>query len=118
MNKILNGLKTDINFIRSHTLQPQWYKVLKIFILIGFILFYYSLFGLTRTIIFLALFFFMAALVHIIYRVKTRTWTQNWLDFIIIDEDGKSSPRRIGRYYYTAIIINAIISLVISQILI
>lgn len=32
MSKLLAEIKHDLNFIKSHTLQPRWFKVLKIFV--------------------------------------------------------------------------------------
>jgi hypothetical protein len=36
MARLFNEIKDDVSFIKSHTLQPKWYKVLKIFILLVF----------------------------------------------------------------------------------
>ena len=37
MNKLIDEIKYDLNFIKSHTLQPKWFKILKLFILLGFL---------------------------------------------------------------------------------
>jgi len=52
MSKLIQAIKDDLSFIKSHTLQPQWYKILKVFILIGFLVGYHGLFGLWKTVIF------------------------------------------------------------------
>jgi hypothetical protein len=117
MSKLLNEIKFDLKFIQSHTLQPRWYKIAKVFIILGFLLGYYLLFGITTTIVFFVLFMLLSALVHLVYRVKTNKYTQSWLDFIVAEEDGKRAPKSIGKYYYTAIVINLILSIVISQVL-
>jgi hypothetical protein len=56
--------------------------------------------------------------VHIIYRINTHKFTQSWLDFIVELEDGISKPKRIGIYYYLAVVINGAISFVVSQLLV
>lgn len=115
MSWLLNEIKHDLNFIKSHTLQPQWYKLLKIFIILGFMVGYYFLFGILKTVLFFAAFFSLALLVHLTYRIKTSRWTQNWLDFVVIEENGEIRAESIGKFYYLSIGINAMLSLVVSQ---
>jgi hypothetical protein len=117
MSKVINEIKHDLSFIKSHTLQPKWYKVLKIFIVLGVLVGYFYLFGLLKTILFFALFIFMSFIVHLIYRVKTNKWTRSWLDFIVIEENNEIKAESIGKFYYMAIGVNAILSFSISQIL-
>ncbi|MBW8011414.1 MAG: hypothetical protein FVQ83_09260 [Chloroflexi bacterium] len=116
MAKLIDEIKHDLSFIKAHTLQPQWYKVLKVFILLGFMAGYFFLFGMLKTVLFFAVFFFMSILVHITYRVKTDRWTRSWLDFVVIEQGGESRAESIGIFYYLAIVFNAMLSLVISQI--
>ena len=117
MAQLLKEIKHDLSFIRSHTLQPQWYKVLKVFIILGFMAGYFYLFGLRKTLLFFAAFFSLALLVHFTYRIKTNRWTQSWLDFVVIEEDGERMADSIGKFYYLAIVVNAAISLAISQLM-
>ena len=117
MTNLLNEIKKDLNFIKSHTLQPEWYKVLKVFILLGFLLSYFYFFGILKTIIFFAFFIFLSILLHLLYRVKTDTWKQSWLDFVVVEENNQMKAQSIGGFYYSAIAINAILSMVISQVL-
>ena len=117
MTNLLNEIKQDLNFIKSHTLQPKWYKVLKVFILLGFFLGHLYFFGILKTIIFFAFFIFLSTLLHLLYRVKTDKWKQSWLDFVVVEENNQIKAQSIGRFYYSAIAINAILSIVISQIL-
>ncbi len=35
-----------------------------------------------------------------LYRVKTKKYTQSWLDFVIYEENGEMSYKHIGGYYY------------------
>ena len=113
----MDELKLDLNFMKSHTLQPEWYKAFKVFILLGFLVGYYFLFGWKKTMFFLVVFGLLSALVHLIYRAKTRKWKQSWLDFVVIREGDTIRTERIGKYYYSAIIINTILSMVIIQLL-
>jgi len=115
MSKFLQEIKLDLNFIKSHTLQPKWYKVLKVFILLGFIAGYTAFFGWYKTAVFLVLFMFLSLLVHMLYRINTRKWTRTWLDFVVAEENGEIKAKSIGKFYYSAIIINAILSIIGSQ---
>ena len=117
MTNLLDELKYDLSFIKSHSLQPKWFKILKVFILAGFLVGYYFLFGLMKTALFFVVFILLSTLVHLIYRTKTKKWKKSWLDFVVIEKDNKITTKRIGKYYYSAIVINTILSLVISQVL-
>ena len=116
MNKIIDEIKYDLNFIQSHTLQPGWFKILKVFILLGFLGGYYYLFGFPKTLIFVLTFMLLSAIVHFVYRTKTKRYRQSWLDFVVYQENGETKYKRIGKFYYSAIVVNAIIAFIISQI--
>jgi hypothetical protein len=107
----------DVHFVSSHTLQPGWYKIAKVFILIGFLVGYALLFGVNKTLIFLGTFFVLAAALHILYRVKTEKFTQTWMDFVVIHESGEMKMKRIGIFYYSCILLFAIAAVVVSQVL-
>lgn len=117
MSKLLDEIKIDLRFIKGHTLQPKWFKVLKVFVLLGLCVAYYRLSGLAKTVAFFALFFFLMLLVHLLYRVRTKTWKQSWLDFVVVEEEGQIRAKSIGKFYYSAVILSAILSFVISEIL-
>lgn len=117
MSRFLRGLKTDIHFIRSHTLQPGWYKHLKVLLLLGFLLAYLGLFGLRRTAIFVAAFLLLSLAVHLVYRTMTKTWTRSWLDFVVVQEGGAPVPRRIGLFYYSVVALNAASSVALSMLI-
>ena len=117
MSKLVNELREDINFVKSNSLQPKWYKILKVFILLGFLAGYFYLFGFKTTLLFAAIFFFFCAIVHFTYRVRTKKWKQSWLDFIVVEENHEIKAIRIGKFYYSAIVLNAILSIAISQVL-
>ena len=116
MNNFIAEIKHDFNFIKSHTLQPKWFKVLKVFILLGFLACYVSLFGWGKTIVFAISFFGLMLIVHFLYRAKTKRFSQSWLDFIVYEENGEKKYKRIGAFYYGAILVNVILSFVISQV--
>lgn len=117
MAKLLDEIKYDMSFIKSHTLQPQWFKVAKIFILLGFLVGYTCLFGWMKTVLFFAAFIFLSLIVHLVYRIKTNRWKQSWLDFVVFEENGEMRTKRIGKFYYSAVAFNIVLSLVISQVL-
>jgi len=116
--KFLKEIKDDLSFIKSHTLQPKWYKIFKVFMILGFLAGYLFLFGTIKTVVFSGVFFSLSFLVHLIYRVKTDKWQRSWLDFVVVEENGEPRPIRIGKYYYSYIAFNVIISLLVSQLLI
>jgi len=113
--KLLKEIQDDVSFIKSHTLQPQWYKVLKVFIVVGILVGYYHLFGVMKTVIFFAVFMFLMLFIHLIYRVKTNKFRQSWLDFTVVESDEGVKANSIGKFYYSAIILNAILSVMVSQ---
>lgn len=115
MIKLLDEIKYDLSYLKSHTLQPKWFKVAKVFILLGFLVGYTYLFGWAKTVLFFAVFIVLGLFVHLVYRVKTNKWKQSWLDFVVVEENGEARTKRIGKFYYSAIILNFTLSLVISQ---
>lgn len=117
MGKLIDEIQYDLNFIKSHTLQPKWYKLAKVFIILGFLAGYYHLFGLMTTVVFFLAFMLLSTLVHFIYRTKTRKYTQSWLDFTVVEEGNQVKAKSIGKYYYATIIVNTVISMVVSQLL-
>jgi hypothetical protein len=117
MTKLFQEIKLDLDFIKSHTLQPKWYKVLKVFILFGFLTGYSLFQGMTKTAIFLALFLFLSLLVHMLYRINTHKWTRTWLDFVVAQDNVEGKTNRIGKFYYSAVILNAVLALIISQLI-
>jgi hypothetical protein len=117
MTNLLDEIKVDVNFVRSHALQPKWYKALKVVILVGFLVGYGCFFGLARMAVFLASFLLLSLLVHLIYRAKTQQWQRSWLDFVVAEENGKPVAKSIGKFYYSAIVLNALLSVIISQVL-
>lgn len=117
MARLLKEIKYDLNYIRGHTNQPGWYKVLKVFILAGVFAGFLYLFGIRRTVIFFIIFFILMGMVHLLYRVKTDRFTQSWLDFIVAEEDGQVRGKSIGIYYYASIVLSAVIAFLLSNIL-
>lgn len=115
LKKIWSEVKYDAEFIRGHTLQPQWYKVLKVFLLLGALVGYYALFGGRKTLIFCGVFFGLAIVLHLTYRIKTRKFTQSWLDFVVAEKDGQLSYQPIGKFYYSAVIFCLLAAILLSQ---
>ena len=110
-------IRYDVHFVKSHTLQPRWYKIAKVFILVGFLTGYALLFGLRTTLIFLVIFLILAAALHMLYRVKTEKFTRTWMDFVVIHEEGETRMKRIGMFYYSCILLFAVVAGVVSQVL-
>ena len=117
MKEIIEEIKYDANFIKGHQLQPGWYKVLKVFLILGFLGGYLYFFGSSKTLLLSAVFFSLSLVVHMVYRIKTKRYTQSWLDFEVVEKDGERIPQKIGIYYYLAVFTNLIIGIVISQLL-
>jgi hypothetical protein len=117
MKKFFDELRYDAEFIRGHTLQPQWYKILKVFILAGFLSGFFFLFGLKRLLIFCVIFFGLAFAIHLAYRINTKRYTRSWLDFKVEKIDGKLVYERIGVYYYLAVSISLVIAFLVSLLL-
>ena len=66
---------------------------------------------------FLCCLFSLGLVVHLVYRFKTNRWRQSWLDFVVVEENGEMKTKRIGVFYYLAVILNIILSLAVSQVL-
>jgi hypothetical protein len=118
MREFLKEIKYDAGFIRDHELQPRWYKILKVFLLIGLLGGYYLFFGAGSTLIFCIVFFGLSLLLHMIYRVRTEKYTRSWLDFKVELVDGELRYQRIGVYYYLAVLHNLALAVILSQTLI
>lgn len=116
MPKLIEEILYDLRFVRSHTLQPKWYKFFKVFLLIGLFLGYWWLFGILKTLAFFFIFIFLCLLLHLLYRVKTSKFTQSWLDFVVAVENNEIKAKSIGKFYYSMIVLNAAISFIFSQV--
>ena len=114
MKKILDEIMYDAKFIKGHTLQPQWYKILKVFLLLGLVIGCYQIFGGYKMLVFFGCFFGLSLVVHMIYRSKTFKFTESWLDFKVKEVNGVLQYERIGVYYYLIIVINLFVSFLIS----
>ena len=118
MKKFWDAIISDAKFIRDHELQPRWYKIFKIFLLLGGAYAFFRVFGGRKTLVFLACFFTLSAVVHMVYRINTREFTQSWLDFVIEEVDGQPKTKPIGIYYYLAVATNLILSFLASYFLV
>lgn len=115
MKKILSEIQYDAEFIKGHTLQPGWYKVLKVFLVLGMMGGYFVLFGGRKTLLFAGTFLALSLLVHMVYRVNTRKFTRSWLDFMVTEKDGQLFYQQIGKFYYLAILFNLFAAILLSQ---
>ena len=96
-------------------MQPRWYKIFKVFLILGFLIGYSVLCGFDKTLVFSGVFFSLGLLMHMVYRINTKKFTQSWLDFEVVEENGEEIPRRIGIYYYLAVFTNLVIGILVSQ---
>jgi len=117
MSNLFQEIADDVIFIKIHTLQPHWFKVLKVFLLVGTLVGYYFLFGLLKTLVFLIVFLILMLIVHLVYRKKTNKFQKNWLDFVIEGTPDNPKQKSIGKYYYASIIFNALVAVLISQLI-
>ena len=118
MKNILNEIAYDAKFIKGHKLQPAWFKVLKIFILLAVIVGFLWIFGWQKAVLFVVAFLLLSLVVHLVYRANTRKFTRNWLDFVIVEDKEKNIQQGIGAVYYTWILLNAAIAFILSQVII
>jgi hypothetical protein len=102
---LIKEIKEEVNFIKKHTLQPAWWKITKIFILLGSLIIIFYIFGLLKTIIWFSIVIILGVIIHFIYRIKTHIYTKSWMDFKVIEKEGKLTYGRIGFLYYTLVII-------------
>jgi ABC-type phosphate transport system permease subunit len=114
LKNLLNELVYDANFIKGHKLQPAWFKMVKVIILVAGLTGFALLFGWRRAAVFAAVFVLLMLIVHLIYRAGTRKFTRNWLDFIILEDKQKNRRPGIGAAYYTSILLNALIAFLLS----
>jgi hypothetical protein len=117
VKNMLKEISYDIQFVQGHRLQPAWWKVLKIFILLGAIAGFVLLFGWRRAALFTTVFFLLMLIVHLVYRVNTRKFTRNWLDFIVVEDKARNVRPGIGAVYYSSILLNAAIAFLVSRML-
>jgi hypothetical protein len=115
LGRLGSGLVYDARFVRGHRLQPGWYKALKVVILLAAVGAYLVLFGPTRTAVFVAVFLALSLVLHLVYRAGTHRFTATWLDFRVEERDGTMTPVSIGRVYYSAIAVFALIAFAASQ---
>jgi ABC-type transport system involved in cytochrome bd biosynthesis fused ATPase/permease subunit len=116
MKNLLSEIAYDVNFLKGHKLQPAWFKVLKVFILLGVIAGFILLFGWQRALVFTVVFLLLMLAVHLIYRINTRKFTRNWLDFIVVEDTDTNRRQGIGMVYYSWIVLNAALAFLISRI--
>ena len=113
-SQIVEEIVYDLKFIKRHTLQPKWYKYLKIFLLITGAILYYHFRGIANACQFFLCLIVLMTIVHFVYRGKTKRYTKSWLDFRVEHENGARKYHYIGIYYYLTILIACTLSYVID----
>jgi Ca2+-dependent lipid-binding protein len=115
MKRFFDEIAYDAKFLQGHKLQPAWWKVLKIFLLLGLIAAFVWFFGWLRALVFAVVFILLMLAVHMMYRVNTRKYTRNWADFIVVVDGQKGEKQSIGLLYYSLILLNAAIAFLASR---
>jgi hypothetical protein len=115
MKRFLSEISYDVQFVKGHKLQPAWFKVLKVFILLGAVIGFVLLFGWKRAAVFVTAFLLLSLIVHLVYRINTRKFTQNWMDFVIVEDKEKNIRQGIGAVYYSWILLNAAVAFIFSM---
>ena len=110
-------IKKDIEFLKKHTLQPKWWKITKVFVLLGSLVLIYFIFGIIKTIIWISIILMLGTIVHFTYRIKTHTYTKSWMDFKVKEVEGKRTYGRIGFFYYSLIVFIFLIATVVILLL-
>jgi hypothetical protein len=113
-NMKLKDLKKDIQFIKGHTLQPAWFKIFKICLLVGIVAVSLILVGIVKTVVWVLVFLAFGLVIHFVYRAKTKVFTKSWLDFRVVEKDGKREYKRIGAYYYSFVIAAFVVAVVVA----
>jgi hypothetical protein len=101
---IKQEIKKDIAFLKKHTLQPTWWKIAKVFILLVSITIIWIIFGILKTIIWFSIIIILGLIVHFTYRIKTHTYKKSWMDFKVKETDGELTYERIGLLYYSLVV--------------
>ena len=110
-------IKKDIEFLKKHTLQPKWWKITKVFVLLGSLVLIYFIFGIIKTIIWISIIIVLATIVHFTYRIKTHTYTKSWMDFKVKEVEGRRTFERIGLFYYSLVVFIFLIATVVILLL-
>lgn len=103
-------VKSDVQFIAKHTLQPKWWKIAKIFILLGLLISFYFIFGVIKTAVWFVIFFLLSLIVHFTYRIKTHAFTRPWMDFKVKEAEGELAYGRIGLLYYSLVTVSLLMA--------
>jgi hypothetical protein len=65
----------------------------------------FYIFGILKTIIWFSIVLILGVIIHFIHRIKTHTYTKSWMDFKVIEKEGKLTYGRISFLYYTLVVI-------------
>ena len=90
-------IKTDVEFLKKHDLQPKWWKLGKIFVLAGIVAALVVVFDWMSALVWFGTVLVCMGGVHFMYRIKTKKYTAAWADFRVDPGDRR---RRFGMLYY------------------
>ncbi len=90
-------IKTDVEFLKRHDLQPRWWKMIKVFVLAGIVAVMVIIFDWMAALVWFGVVLVCMGGVHFMYRIKTKKYTVAWADFRV---DLKDKKRKFGLLYY------------------
>jgi hypothetical protein len=90
-------IKTDVEFLKKHDLQPKWWKIIKVFVLAGIVAALVVVFDWMAALLWFGTVLVCMGGVHFMYRIKTKKYTAAWADFRV---DPKDKKRKFGLLYY------------------
>ena len=108
---IKDEVKTDIEFLKRHDLQPVWWKYGKIAVLCGAIAAIAIFLGWKSMLIWLGTVLLCMGIVHFMYRSKTKKYTVAWADFRVDPGDKK---RQFGFLYYPLAVFSMALAFVLA----
>ena len=108
---IKDEIKTDVEFLKRHDLQPVWWKYGKIAVLIAILAAITIFLDWKSMLVWLGTVLICMGSVHLMYRAKTKKYTVAWADFRVGPGDKK---RKFGLLYYPLVVISMIIAFVLT----
>lgn len=103
-------VKTDIDFLKKHDLQPAWWKFGKIFVLAGIVTATVVIFNWKSALVWFGTVLVFMAGVHFMYRGKTKKYTVAWADFRV---DPADTRRKFGLLYYPLVAVGFTLGFVV-----
>lgn len=117
MSKVIREIVDDLSFIRSHPLEPHRSMVFKIFMIPGFLAGFCFLFGMIKTILFLITFLILKLGGSHGLSGESQDVEAQLARSVLPEEDGEPKATGIGKFCYTVVVVNLLISPAINRLL-